>query len=93
MSLKGINIQQRIFASKKPPPSSALGDVLERTAQVVCHGEVLFKFPPKTWIETDTLPGPMVKTRESVKLYLSYEKGITRSQTITAGCTERAGKS
>lgn len=78
MSLKGIDIQLRIFASKKSPPSSAFGfgDVLECTAQVVCHVDVLFEFPPKTRIETDMLAGPMVETIESVKLYLSYKKGV-----------------
>lgn len=93
MSLKGIDIQLRIFASKKPPPSSALGDMLQCTAQVVCHVAVLFEFPPKTWIETDMLAGPMVETMESVKLYLSYERGSKWSQPTTAGCRECAGKS
>lgn len=91
MSLKGVDIQLRIFASKKPPPSSTFGDVLECTAQVVCH--VLFEFPPKTWIETDMLAGPIVETMESVKLYLSYEKGSKWSKPTTAGCRESAGKS
>lgn len=91
MSLKGIDIQLRIFASKKSPPSSAFGfgDVLECTAQVVCHVDVLFEFPPKTRIETDMLAGPMVETMESVKLYLSYKKGSKWSQPTTAGCRER----
>lgn len=91
MSLKGIDIQLRIFASKKSPPSSALGfgDVLECTAQVVCHVDVLFEFPPKTRIETDMLAGPMVETIESVKLYLSYKKGSKWSQPTTARCRER----
>lgn len=87
MSLKGIDIQLRIFASKKPPPSSvsAFGDVLECTAQVVCHVDVLFEFPLKTPIESDMLAGPVVETMESVKTYLSFEKGSKWSQPATAG--------